>query len=225
MHRPSTTDFQDIRRGVLAALAAVVLLFLYTFFLGYRNVFGWHNIRSGLFLWLMLSFSAAALGRGAAGRLSRCLAVTVLPVMAVFSYILVQGHGEWGVDFDILRPYFFSSYSFAVILALLQEGEGRGRFWTYGSRLLSGILLFCIFLATLVYLVYYLHYGAAFATEDMLPVVQTYWTEAIGYLRDQIGLPVVAAGVLVLVLLLAGALRFLHGSARAAGKIGGCSPR
>ncbi|WP_418926110.1 phosphoethanolamine transferase [Dialister hominis] len=125
-----------------------------------------------------------------------------LATMIVFPYVIGAGSGNGIPDFQYLNPYVLASVGIAtvtVILTHLQRKAGRIPAFLISFFILA--LMIYQIIASLVYLGYYLTYGSTFAPADFLPIVQTRWSEAMGFISAFISIKTLILGIVLLGLL------------------------
>lgn len=197
-------------RGViLLSLLSVIVVCSYGFFLGYHAVFAWHNIRTALLAAVLLTLTGIALGADS-WKLTACIeSFIVFPIMLLFPFVCINGT-SWNMDFDLMKPYFLLSTAITCLLALMQRWKKYSCLLRIAVEIITILMLWFISLSLLSYLGYFITYGAPFAAEDMRPVVQTYWQEALSYLSTQVGWEKVMLLVALQIIYIALGLRVIH---------------
>lgn len=181
--------------GVCAAFViALVVCFLRAW--GVVGFTSWHVIRDLLIGFAVLVLAQGVLREDLRQRIWYGSYVLFLVWMLVFPVILVLSAKGWTVNFGDMASYYKSSLFLSIAAAfLLALGRHfpKGRWLAvavYGTA--AGVLSLIAF----VYAGYYGIYHIAFAAGDMLPVVQTSWKEAEGFLLQYAGMGRIAAAVL-----------------------------
>lgn len=114
-------------------------------------------------------------------------------------YIVKLNAGSWIVDFNQGSLYFRIGIGFWILFTLVSYLCGVWKQIRYKAGIIGTAAWICS-LPVFVYIGYFLVYGSAFSSADMLPILHTTWKEATGYISDQIGLEYTAVSVLMVFL-------------------------
>lgn len=82
-----------------------------------------------------------------------------------------------------------------MLLCLLTKSTPK---WRFSISVLYGIIVAASLLFSAVYLGYYLLYNDTIRAENMLPILQTNKKEALEFISDRIGLPILFSSLIFL---------------------------
>jgi heptose-I-phosphate ethanolaminephosphotransferase len=178
----------EIKKYALAAGILEIVLYLFYWLLGFDRIWEWHSLRAGLTCFLAILATQVLTRRGIWEREWWVTWPVFIMYTTVFPVIIITGtSGAWDVDFDAAKRYLMIASMSACGLAILIHWGSRKR----AARPLLALLILAVTawfsLAGFFYLGYFKVFHAPFAAEDMLPVVQTYWREAVGFIQTQLG--------------------------------------
>lgn len=191
------------RYGMCAmAVIAIVVCFLQG--LGMSGFTSWHTIRD-----LLISFMVLILGQTLVGeKLSRRVWFGAYLLfflwLAVFPVVLVLSAKDWTVNFGDIASYYKSAFFTGLAMTFLFALGKRFVWVKWFAVVIYGVVAGIYSLIAFVYAGYYRIYHIAFAAGDMLPIVQTSWQEAKGFLLMHGNPAVLGAVGIGLLLYLAG---------------------
>ncbi len=188
------------RSYAMEGACVMALLAVWLWGVGLYGFSSWHTVRDLLIGWLALFLGQCLAGESLRGRL--WLGSCMIPVlwMAVFPPILVASAEGWNVNFGEIASYYKVALFWGIFSALLFSLGRRYRWLRIPAAGLYGAVTFFFSLMALSYTGYYFVFHTAFVADDMLPVVQTSFREAKGFLllhANMFVLVVVAAGLLL----------------------------
>lgn len=167
--------------GICAALAiAFVVCFLQT--LGMTGFTSWHTIRDLLISFVVLVLGQALVREHLGHRIWYGSYVLFFLWLLVFPVVLVLSAKGWTVNFGDIASYYKSALFTGIGMAFL-FALGKRYSYVKWMAVIGYVVVACVFsLIALVYVGYYTIFHIAFAAGDMLPIVQTSWREAEGFL-------------------------------------------
>lgn len=178
----------DILSFLLQAGALIAAVFCLWNMIGVLNLRKGYSFGRGFIAVMFLFFAEILIGKSIfsfewrAGWLFFLSWVSIFPVLEIYS-----AKGSQGLNFSHLTSYIELSCAGMVLLTLFSNmGSFAGVNEQFFMWIVFIILLISGFIST-AYLLYYWVYGKAFSEGDMLPILQTYQSEAVEYIRDQIG--------------------------------------
>ena len=171
-----------IFRAVGFAAIWVLGLALFLQCIGMGGFTSWHTIRD-----LCIGFLVLLLGQFMTGKplTHRVWHGAYLPFglwMLVFPGILVLSAKGWAVNFGDVADYYKSALFTGVLTAFLFTLGRRYPKLKWPIGMVYTVVSMFFSLVAFAYVGYYSIFHIAFAAGDMLPVVQTSWTEAKGFL-------------------------------------------
>ena len=189
--------------GICAALAiAVVVLFLQV--LGMTGFTSWHTIRDLLISFVVLLLGQVILQENLGHRIWHGSYILFFLWLLVFPVVLVLSAKGWTVNFGDIASYYkcalFTGVGMAFLFALGKRYSCVKWMAVIGYVGVAGVFS----LIALVYAGYYTIFHIAFAAGDMLPIVQTSWREAEGFLLLHADMGTLVAVVLGFLLYLVG---------------------
>ncbi len=192
-----------------AAEGAGVILLLAAWFLsvGLSGFTSWHTIRDLLVGGLVLFVGQWLTGEPLHGRLWRGSLVVLVLWMAIFPPIAVASAEGWSVNFVGIACYYLAGLFWGIFTTLLFFLGRRYRLLRFPVAGLYGLVTFSGIFIAFVYTGYYFIFHTAFVADDMIPVLQTNFQEAKGFLLLHADATWIAASALGLLACLAGAIR------------------
>ncbi len=193
-------NFNGAKSYALQSGAVILPLALWLYAVGLYGFTSWHTVRDLLIGWLALFLGQCLVGESLRGRLWRGSYIIVLLWMAVFPTILVASAEGWNVNFGEVVPYYKVSLFWGILSALLFSLGRRYSWLRVPVAGVYGAVTFFLSLIALSYAGYYFVFHTAFVADDMLPVVQTSFREAKGFLllhANVFALVAAAAGLLL----------------------------
>lgn len=189
--------------GICAALAiAVVVLFLQV--LGMTGFTSWHTIRDLLISFIVLILGQVLLRENLGHRIWYGSYVLFFLWLLVFPVVLVFSAKGWTVNFGDIASYYKSALFTGIGMAFL-FALGKRYSCVKWMAVIGYVIVASVFsLIALVYAGYYTIFHIAFAAGDMLPIVQTSWREAEGFLLLHANMGTLLAVVLGFLLYLVG---------------------
>lgn len=188
----------------LVSIIFTAVLWGWFAFTGIKFLWEWNlSLRDALLTFVTIFLLELTCGQDIRGRLWHAAYPGFLALMLVFPYVIGTGSGNRDPDFrHLLNPYVMEALGFlsiSVITAFWQQKARRplSILIAIGTFLITTFQIIC----ALIYFSYFLIYGSTFATADFLPFVQTYLSEAIGFLKSFISVKTLCLGVILLLVL------------------------
>lgn len=198
-------------RYLLEALFLAGVVYLIYAVAGVKDMESWkYGIRPFLIAVSSLFLAQLALAKRFFTAFRGLPTVLFLLYALVFPLIQVGSAGPAGLPSEDSNSYFQMALGMALLLFFFLEMGRRFLLVRIPMGILSFAILFAAILNLLVYIVYYILFGDAFAVESMTAILLTNQTEARGFLMSSLGAAGIigtAAVLLFLVVLCFGAIR------------------
>lgn len=198
-------------RYLLEALFLAGFVYLIYAVVGVKDIESWkYGIRPFLIAVSSLFLAQLALAKRFFTAFRGLPTVLFLLYALVFPLIQAGSAGPAGLPSEDSNSYFQMALGMALLLFFFLEMGRRFLLVRIPMGILSFVILFAAILNLLVYIVYYILFGDAFAVESMTAVLLTNRTEARGFLMSSLGAAGIigtAAVLLFLVILCFGAIQ------------------
>lgn len=187
-------------KSFLQALVLVSVVWGFFALLGYERGLQWHSIRKGLEGIVLLAVTAGLCGQSLDKKIWWPALPSAILYLTVYPVIIVLGRKGWMTDFDFGAPYFMLAVAVSCLVVLLVYFGGYFGKLAFLPKIAALLVSVNAFFNAAAYLIYFYVYKTAFVAADMLPILQTNPGEAREFMAGQIGTPVIAAGILAVIL-------------------------
>lgn len=187
-------------KSFLQALVLVSVVWGFFALLGYERGLQWHSIRKGLEGIVLLAVTAGLCGQSLDKKIWWPALPSAILYLTVYPVIIVLGRKGWMTDFDFGAPYFMLAVAVSCLVVLLVYLGGYFGKLAFLPKIAALLVSVNAFFNAAAYLIYFYVYKTAFVAADMLPVLQTNPGEAREFMAGQIGIPVIAVGILAVIL-------------------------
>lgn len=206
------------KRGIIKSLLQspllVAMVWGFLALIGYQRGLQWHSIRKGLEGIILLTAIAGLTGQSLGKKMWWPAWPSAFLYLAVYPVIIILSRKGWVTDFNFVTPYFLMAMAVSCMIVLLvYMSQYLGKL-AFLPKIVALLVSLITFFNTAAYLIYSHIYKTAFVAEDMLPILQTHPEEARGFVTGQIGIPVIATGVLAVILFALFELWLIRGAAR-----------
>lgn len=193
-----------VRIFVLSALLVTIWLWGWFFIQGITYLDQWHlSLRDALITGVSLLILQIAVKQPLYSRLWQGAWIPFLAWILIFSCVIGQGHGDKVADYRLINPYLLGGNALLWIQVLLiYWGIRGGKKTAVVCVTVSLILAVFQLISSVTFLSYYLIYQKIFAPADFLPVVQTHWSEIVGFISSPLIWKPALGGVASLLLIL-----------------------
>lgn len=189
-----------ILKSFLQAVVLVAVVWGFFAFLGYERGLQWHSVRKGLEGIVLLTVTASLCGQSLDKKIWWPALPSAILYLTVYPVIIILGRKGWMTDFDFGAPYFMLAVAVSCLIVLLVYlGRYFGKL-AFLPKIAALLVSVNAFFNAAAYLIYFSVYKTAFVAADMLPILQTNPGEAREFMTGQIGIPVIAAGILAVIL-------------------------
>lgn len=106
LHRFWRAEKKNLPAYILEPLVAVVLVYVWTGLLGFKDVADWHSVRSGVAAFFLLFATEWAVGAPLAGKRWHASYLLFFLFILAYPLILIHGNNGWNPNFDAVKPYF-----------------------------------------------------------------------------------------------------------------------
>lgn len=193
-----------VRVFVLFALLVTVWLWGWFFIQGITYLDQWHlSLRDALITGVSLLILQIAVKQPLYSCLWRGAWPPFMAWILIFSFVIGQGHGNQVADYRLINPYLLGGSALLWIQVLLiYWGTRCGKKTVVVCAAVSLILAVFQLISSVTFLAYYLIYQKIFAPADFLPVVQTHWSEIVGFISSPLIWKPALGGLIALLLIL-----------------------
>ena len=189
-----------ILKSFLQAVILVAVVWGFFALLGYERGLQWHSVRKGLEGIVLLAVTAGLCGQSLDKKIWWPALPSAILYLTVYPVIIILGRKGWMTDFDFGAPYFMLAVAVSCLVVLLVYlGQYFGKL-AFLPKIAALLVSVNAFFNAAAYLIYFSVYKTAFVAADMLPILQTNPGEAKEFMTGQIGTPVIAAGILAVIL-------------------------
>lgn len=189
-----------ILKSFLQAVILVAVVWGFFALLGYERGLQWHSVRKGLEGIVLLAVTAGLCGQSLDRKIWWPALPSAILYLTVYPVIIVLGRKGWMTDFDFGAPYFMLAVAVSCLVVLLVYlGRYFGKL-AFLPKIAALLVSVDVFFNAAAYLIYFYVYKTAFVAADMLPILQTNPGEAKEFMTGQIGIPVIAVGILAVII-------------------------
>lgn len=189
-----------ILKSFLQAVILVAVVWGFFALLGYERGLQWHSVRKGLEGIVLLAVTAGLCGQSLDKKIWWPALPSAILYLTVYPVIIVLGRKGWMTDFDFGAPYFMLAVAVSCLVVLLVYFGGYFGKLAFLPKIAALLVSVNAFFNAAAYLIYFYVYKTAFVAADMLPILQTNPGEAREFMAGQIGIPVIAVGILAVIL-------------------------
>lgn len=175
-----------VRIFVLSALLVTIWLWGWFFIQGITYLGQWHlSLRDALVTCVSLFILQIAVKQPLYSRLWQGAWIPFMAWILIFSFVIGQGHGDKVADYRLINPYLLGGSALFWIQVLLTSwGTQSGKKTTVVCVSVSFVMAIFQLFSAITFLAYYLIYQKIFVPADFLPVVQTHWSEIVGFISS-----------------------------------------